>query len=162
MPNTYTYSKGLAEQICDYYKDQLPIVILRPSIVIGTEREPYPGWCNNFNGPVGLLVACGYGILRTMYASGDEILDCITADIVIKGIIVSSWVRGNNFQVQGETKKLNIFNCSSLHSAKLGYLIEDGKEIVKHLPFKKQLWIADGGVTKWKFLNYLRVSFSNF
>lgn len=70
MPNTYTYTKGLAEQICNDYKDKLPIVVFRPSIVVGTEREPVVGWCDNFNGPVGLLVACGHGILRTMYASG--------------------------------------------------------------------------------------------
>lgn len=60
----------MGEQVCIDYKDQLPIVIFRPSIVTGTEREPFPGWCDNLNGPVGMLIACGFGILRTNYASG--------------------------------------------------------------------------------------------
>lgn len=43
-PNAYTYSKSLAEQICVKYQHQIPIIIVRPSIVVGTEREPFGGW----------------------------------------------------------------------------------------------------------------------
>lgn len=44
MPNTYTFTKSLAEQIiCDYQND-LPIVLFRPSIVISSMKEPFPGW----------------------------------------------------------------------------------------------------------------------
>lgn len=43
-PNAYTYSKALAEQICSEYHDRIPIIIVRPSIVVGTEREPFGGW----------------------------------------------------------------------------------------------------------------------
>lgn len=50
-PNSYVYTKALAEQICESYKDQIPITILRPSIVVGTEAEPIGGWNDNFNGP---------------------------------------------------------------------------------------------------------------
>lgn len=50
LPNTYLYTKQLAEQICKDYSDQLPIVIFRPSIVTGAEYEPIMGWIDNFNG----------------------------------------------------------------------------------------------------------------
>jgi nucleoside-diphosphate-sugar epimerase len=50
-PNSYVYTKGLAEQICESYKNQIPITIVRPSIVVGTELEPIEGWNDNFNGP---------------------------------------------------------------------------------------------------------------
>lgn len=47
MPNTYTFTKALAEQIIDDNKDELPLVLFRPSIVISSMREPFPGWmCN--------------------------------------------------------------------------------------------------------------------
>lgn len=32
FPNTYTFTKALAEQACNDFKDTLPIVIFRPSI----------------------------------------------------------------------------------------------------------------------------------
>ena len=61
MPNTYTFTKGLAEQVINDYKHKVPLVLFRPSIVISAMREPLPGWMDNFNGPVGLLVGSGVG-----------------------------------------------------------------------------------------------------
>ena len=43
MPNTYTFSKSLSEQILLEYKDRLPIVLFRPSIVISAMKDPFPG-----------------------------------------------------------------------------------------------------------------------
>jgi len=34
MPNTYTFTKALAEQVVDDHKDELPLTLFRPSIVI--------------------------------------------------------------------------------------------------------------------------------
>lgn len=62
-PNTYTFTKGLAEQVVKEYSDRLPVVIYRPSIVVSSLDEPMPGWIDNFNGPTGLLIACGLGML---------------------------------------------------------------------------------------------------
>lgn len=44
MPNTYTFTKALAEQIVDDNKDELPLVLFRPSIVISSMKEPFPGF----------------------------------------------------------------------------------------------------------------------
>ena len=43
MPNTYVFSKNLAEQVVSDYKAKLPVVVFRPSIVISTMMEPFPG-----------------------------------------------------------------------------------------------------------------------
>lgn len=61
MPNTYTFTKNLGEQIVNDYKSKIPLVLYRPSIVISSMKDPIPGWLDNFNGPVGLLVGCGIG-----------------------------------------------------------------------------------------------------
>jgi nucleoside-diphosphate-sugar epimerase len=50
-PNSYVYAKALSEHVCESYKNQIPITIVRPSIVVGTELEPIAGWNDNFNGP---------------------------------------------------------------------------------------------------------------
>lgn len=42
-PNTYTYTKALAEQIVRKYANNLPIAIIRPSIVTTTFRDPIAG-----------------------------------------------------------------------------------------------------------------------
>jgi alcohol-forming fatty acyl-CoA reductase len=43
MPNTYTFTKALAEQVVDDHKNELPLLIFRPSIVISSMKEPFPG-----------------------------------------------------------------------------------------------------------------------
>ncbi|PZC70492.1 hypothetical protein B5X24_HaOG215875 [Helicoverpa armigera] len=63
LPNTYTFTKQLAEHVVNEYKGQLPIIIVRPSIVISSIDEPIPGWIESFNGPVGIFVACGKGTI---------------------------------------------------------------------------------------------------
>lgn len=43
MPNTYVFSKNLAEHVANDYSDRLPVIILRPSIILGCLREPIAG-----------------------------------------------------------------------------------------------------------------------
>lgn len=93
MPNTYTFTKALAEQVVDDYKNDLPLVMFRPSIVISSMKEPFPGWIDNFNGPVGLLVGSGLGIMRTMYCDPDNIADFTPVDTCIKAMIIAAWKR---------------------------------------------------------------------
>ena len=95
MPNTYTFTKALAEQIVDDHKDELPLVMFRPSIVISSMKEPFPGWIDNFNGPVGLLIGSGLGITRTMYCNPDNIADFTPVDICIKAMIIAAWKRAH-------------------------------------------------------------------
>lgn len=92
-PNTYTYTKGLAEQVVNEYRGRLPLCIYRPSIVICAMDEPIPGWVDNFNGPVGLLLACGIGIMRTTFGDPDVVSDFIPVDTSIKAMLVAGWHR---------------------------------------------------------------------
>ena len=95
MPNTYTFTKALAEQVVDDYKNDLPLVMFRPSIVISSMKEPFPGWIDNFNGPVGLLVGSGLGIMRSMYCNPENIADFTPVDICIKAMIIAAWKRAH-------------------------------------------------------------------
>lgn len=95
MPNTYTFTKALAEQVIDDHKHEVPLVMFRPSIVISSMKEPFPGWIDNFNGPVGMLVGSGLGITRTMYCNPDNIADFTPVDICIKAMIIAAWKRAH-------------------------------------------------------------------
>lgn len=83
----------MAEQICVDYKasHNIPVVIYRPSIVSNTEYEPFPGWNDNFNGPMGLLMTTICGIKRVTFGNLKEVLNGIPADICIKGMLIAAW-----------------------------------------------------------------------
>src|SRR5205085_1124269 len=49
-PNTYTYTKSMAESLLEKRRDRLRFSILRPSIVESALEFPFPGWNESFNG----------------------------------------------------------------------------------------------------------------
>lgn len=88
-PNTYTYTKRLAETLCrDEYEKGLNICIVRPSIVIPAYQEPLVGWVDSLNGPAGLMIGAAKGVIRSMLVDGDTETEAIPVDIAINGIIL--------------------------------------------------------------------------
>ena len=55
-PNTYAYTKAIAEQLLREEHGDIPLAIVRPSTVTAAFKEPLPGWIDNINGPTGKLL----------------------------------------------------------------------------------------------------------
>ncbi|KAJ8299133.1 hypothetical protein KUTeg_023193 [Tegillarca granosa] len=90
-PNTYTYTKQLAEYLLVKEGADLPLAIVRPSIVGAAWKEPLPGWIDNYNGPSGLYIASGKGILRSMKVDHSAVADIIPVDIPVNAMIAVAW-----------------------------------------------------------------------
>nr|ACJ83733.1 unknown [Medicago truncatula] len=43
-PNTYVFTKAMGEMLVGTMKEKLSIVIVRPTIITSTYKEPFPGW----------------------------------------------------------------------------------------------------------------------
>lgn len=155
-PNTYTFTKGLAEQLVYEYRDKLPVIIYRPSIVISALDEPMPGWIDNFNGPTGLLLACGIGLLRTTCADPDVVSDFTPVDTSIKAMIVAAWRRG----IVDKVDKLPLYNCSTSlqRSFTTGFIVRMGESLAAEIPMNKMLWKPGGSITKCKYDNFIKVN----
>lgn len=80
----------------------------RPSIIIPVWKEPIPGWTDNINGPTGLLIGAGKGVIRTMYCDKDSYADYLPVDIAINAILLSSW----NFLYFNDHEK-RVYNLTS-------------------------------------------------
>jgi fatty acyl-CoA reductase len=59
--------------------------------VISSLTESFPGWTDNFNGPVGLMVATGKGFVRTTFADPNAKTDYIPVDMCIQFMILAAW-----------------------------------------------------------------------
>ncbi|EAT43246.1 AAEL005296-PA [Aedes aegypti] len=152
-PNTYTFTKGLAEQICYDYQQELPVVIFRPSIVTNSEREPLPGWIDNFNGPTGLLVGMGTGVVRSGCIKLNNHINCIPVDVSIKAIIIAAWKRANSVQ----SLPLTIYNSAAeVHkTADYRFLVRDGEDLYYKTPATQMLWFPGGLNAPFKLLYYV-------
>jgi fatty acyl-CoA reductase len=107
-PNTYTFTKALAESLLVRECGSLPVAIVRPSIVTAAWNEPIRGWVDNINGPTGLILASGKGMLRTMYYDSDAIADLIPVDTVINMMIAVGWHTAVH-----RSNSIPIYNCAS-------------------------------------------------
>ncbi|XP_040885948.1 fatty acyl-CoA reductase 1 isoform X1 [Toxotes jaculatrix] len=117
-PNTYTYTKALAEYVVQQEQDKLNIGIIRPSIVGASWQEPFSGWIDNFNGPSGVFIAAGKGILRTMRANNDAVADLIPVDVVINLTLAAGWYtavhrRKTEKQKNKRPKTALVYNCTT-------------------------------------------------
>lgn len=63
---------------------------LKQFSVIPVWREPIPGWTDNINGPAGLLIGAGKGVIRTMYCNSDGYADFLPVDIGVNAMLVST------------------------------------------------------------------------
>ncbi|EDV48805.1 fatty acyl-CoA reductase wat [Drosophila erecta] len=64
FPNTYTYTKALAEDVILKEAGGLPLCIFRPAVIIAAHKEPISGWIDNMYGPMAILYGVARGILR--------------------------------------------------------------------------------------------------
>ncbi|XP_076382452.1 fatty acyl-CoA reductase wat-like [Megalopta genalis] len=90
-PNNYIYSKSTAENVVLKYAGDLPVGIVRPSIVTATFHEPLEGWINNINGVTGILVGGAIGLLHTLHCLPEYASEIIPADYVVSNTIAASW-----------------------------------------------------------------------
>nr|CAD7571747.1 unnamed protein product [Timema californicum] len=90
IPNTYVYTKAIAESIIKEEAGNLPIGVFRPAIVIGTRSEPLPGWIDNVYGPTGIVVGAGIGILRTINVDPCISANLVPVDMAVGALIASA------------------------------------------------------------------------
>ncbi|XP_051885037.1 fatty acyl-CoA reductase 1 isoform X1 [Pristis pectinata] len=110
-PNTYTYTKAMAEYVVQQECGNLNVAIVRPSIVGASWKEPFPGWIDNFNGPSGLFIAAGKGILRTMRAANSAVADLIPVDVVINMTLAAAWYSG--VHRYSRPRNILVYNCTT-------------------------------------------------
>ncbi|XP_049942289.1 fatty acyl-CoA reductase 1-like [Schistocerca serialis cubense] len=152
LPNTYVLSKNLAEKLVADYASRLPIIISRPSIVIPTYKEPLPGWVDNTNGPVGMLLAAGKGLLHSAIGDPDANGDLIPVDCTANAIIALVW----HF---AQTKPQSPYVCNvangQRHRVTWGQVLEDYKNTLKEIPVEPGVWYPAGHFTKSVVLHKL-------
>ncbi|KAK6926605.1 Fatty acyl-coenzyme A reductase, NAD-binding domain [Dillenia turbinata] len=88
-PNTYVFTKSMGEMLLEHFKEELPLVILRPTIITSTYKEPFPGWVEGIRTIDSLAVGYGKGRLTCFLGDPDCIIDVIPADMVVNAMITA-------------------------------------------------------------------------
>ncbi|CAL0333982.1 unnamed protein product [Lupinus luteus] len=94
-PNTYVFTKAMGEMLIEKLRGNLSIVIVRPSIVTSTFKEPFPGWAEGIRTIDSLAVAYGKGKLSCFLGDPKALVDVIPADMVVNAILVTMVTHAN-------------------------------------------------------------------
>ena len=84
-PNTYTFTKSLAESLIVKYGAGLPIAIVRPAIVETSVAKPFKGWNEGINTSASLSYLLGT-YFRQLPSNESKRLDIIPVDAVCNGM----------------------------------------------------------------------------
>lgn len=90
-PNTYTFTKALGEHLLLAEKGDVPLAIVRPSIVGCAYQYPLPGWVDSMIAASGLFLLLGVGALHSMHGNENYVSDLIPVDTISTILIAAAW-----------------------------------------------------------------------
>ncbi|XP_050536683.1 fatty acyl-CoA reductase wat-like [Daktulosphaira vitifoliae] len=140
-PNTYTFTKAMAENLVETYGKRLPVGIFRPSIVGSTFKEPIPGYLENMNGPSGVVAGTIVGFLRAIPCKLNNVVDIVPADYTVNALIASMWDTANRYQ-NSVSDKPKIYNYVSSTVSPLTWerYMSESKQIFYTAPPNCAIW----------------------
>jgi hypothetical protein len=86
-PNTYTFTKSLAESLLVRHAADLPVAVVRPAIVETSTEQPFRGWNEGVNtsAPLSYLLGTWF---RQLPTNERKCLDLIPVDLVTRGMML--------------------------------------------------------------------------
>ncbi|KAL7738356.1 hypothetical protein ACLKA6_006676 [Drosophila palustris] len=158
-PNTYTFTKALAEHMLLKEAGNLPVAIVRPSIVTASLNEPFAGWVDNFNGPTGLVSALAKGMFRTMMCEKNYVADMVPVDIVINLMIAAAWRTATR-----KSNNLLIYNCCTGQRNPIIWseFVKYAMSSVRKHPLEGCLWYPTGDLRMNRPMNTLNCLLKHF
>ena len=86
-PNTYTFTKCLAEHLLMERRGRVPLTLVRPSIVSACLEQPFPGWIDSIAGYTGFVALVGLGHMRALATPVGTRPDIVPCDLVSHRIV---------------------------------------------------------------------------
>ncbi|XP_031331413.1 putative fatty acyl-CoA reductase CG5065 isoform X2 [Photinus pyralis] len=109
-PNTYSFTKNIAEDLVRKKGTGLPMVIVRPSIVIAPYREPTTGWASSYDLTSLLVATINVGVVHTMCCDPKHVVDLVPVDFCVNQAIAAGWAVGREWS---RMSKIPIYNFVS-------------------------------------------------
>ncbi|XWS43283.1 hypothetical protein CRYUN_Cryun16bG0089700 [Craigia yunnanensis] len=87
--DTYVFTKAMGEMMINNMRGEIPVVVIRPSVIESTCKEPFPGWMEG-NRMMDPIVLCyGKGQLTGFLVDPNGVLDVVPADMVVNATLAA-------------------------------------------------------------------------
>ncbi|KAJ8728682.1 hypothetical protein PYW07_006378 [Mythimna separata] len=164
-PNTYTFTKAIAEELVRTSAGDLPVCIVRPPVVSSSMVEPLPGWVDHqtvMSSFIGFLLGGALGVMHVIPGAKDLPLAFAPVDHVNNAIIAAGWDAVQNRQLWGGD--IPMYTLSNLRSGiKYGELMPMVQtEQFYRLSSPKILWYCYGFRTNNPVMYWLLTWFLHY
>ena len=125
-PDSYAMTKALTEQALIEVRGELPLAIVRPSIIESSLSQPQVGWLEGFRVAEPLIMAFGRGLLDDFPATIDSLMDIVPVDLVVGAVLAvagrpQGWDEVEVFQVASGAR--NPLRMGELHDIVREYFV---------------------------------------
>ena len=86
-PDAYAYTKALAERALSECHGDVPVTVVRPSIIESALDEPHPGWIRGFRMAEPVIISFGRGLLKEFPGIPEGIIDVVPVDLVVATVV---------------------------------------------------------------------------
>ncbi|MHB8263748.1 MAG: HAD-IB family hydrolase [Acidimicrobiales bacterium] len=86
-PDAYAFTKALGERLLAKNYRDIPISIVRPSIIESALEYPDPGWIRGFRMAEPIIISYARGLLKEFPGIPEGIIDVIPVDMVVAALI---------------------------------------------------------------------------
>jgi alcohol-forming fatty acyl-CoA reductase len=86
-PDAYAYTKALGERALLSQRGDVPVTIVRPSIIESSLAEPRPGWIRGFRMAEPVIISYARGLLKEFPGVPEGTIDVIPVDLVVAAIV---------------------------------------------------------------------------
>ncbi|KAK4481747.1 hypothetical protein RD792_012657 [Penstemon davidsonii] len=87
--DTYVFTKAMGEMMIDNLKGDIPVVVIRPSVIESTYKEPFPGWMEGNRMMDPIILHYGKGHLTGFLVDPNGVLDVVPADMVVNATLAA-------------------------------------------------------------------------
>ncbi|KAF7106504.1 hypothetical protein CFC21_107225 [Triticum aestivum] len=85
-PNTYVFTKAMGEMLLGHLRGDLPVVIIRPSIITSILKEPLPGWMEGVRTIDSVFLGYAKQALKFFLVDPNTIMDVVSLHPHIENI----------------------------------------------------------------------------
>ncbi|CAI9779415.1 unnamed protein product [Fraxinus pennsylvanica] len=87
--DTYVFTKAMGEMMIDSIRGDIPVVIIRPSVIESTYKEPFPGWMEGNRMMDPIILYYGKGQLTGFLVDPNGVIDVVPADMVVNATLAA-------------------------------------------------------------------------
>ncbi|KAF3557032.1 hypothetical protein F2Q69_00014960, partial [Brassica cretica] len=118
----YTFTKAMGESIIYSKRGDMPVLIIRPSCIESSYKEPFPGWLQGIRTTAPLILGNGKDQIPDLLGDYQSSCDVIPVDMVANAIIAVMAKHGC-----GNVPEVKVYNVTSTfhaHPLRMGEIMD--------------------------------------